>query len=510
MGIINDPEFLAYKEELEKRENYTFVTPEEEKLYSHMSIKPKNFSLVLASRHPFLWAYHVCRVKPRDYQFKILDHMLKYRSIAAVTSRQIGKSTSVAIFSFWAAYNNKFPSGTNKDTKIVIVSHTEDAAKKLLRDIDNLISRADETIASYTSHSKMFHRNYFNDRIKKKTIFEIEFPKGSIKIFPPTGKVRGNTADVLIIDEAAFLHAPDPDYFFSSEALPLISTTSGKIFLFSTPNANSGFFYEIIRPTSDTPLHGWKRIWLPWTCVKVESILENIWERRHQMIEKGSERSFKVEYEASFMSGQYTFFPTEIIDQCIDPNLTEEISWDQPVTLGIDFGDVHSRTVVTVTHYDKLEDKIRVLWYKEFPAGYNNADLPDFIERLRKSGKYKIKDIVVDDCVGGRTAIEMLKRRGYHIIPFSFTKSKQEFYEYLKVAFATKRIILYNDVTMISQIKAIEAHETKLGRTQIHKPLGGRDDIVDSLMMACSPYIQPKPERKIRFASEVLRRRIRK
>lgn len=507
MSILNNPEFLAYKEQLESRENYTPITEEERKLYESMSIKPQKFSLTLASRHPFLWAYHVCRIKPRYYQFKILDHMIKYRSIAAVTSRQIGKSTSIAMFAFWAAYNNKFPSGTNNDTKIIIVSHTEDAAKKLLRDIDNMITRADETIAIYTKNRPYFSRNYFNDRIKKKTIFEIEFPKGSIKVFPPTGKVRGNTADILIIDEAAFLHTTDPDYFFSSEALPVISATKGKVFLFSTPNSNSGFFYEIIRPTSDTPLKGWKKIWLPWTVVNEEHILENIWERRQQMIEKGDERSFRVEYEASFLSGQYTFFNPEIIDKCVDKSLTEQLYWDYHVTLGIDFGDVQSRTVVTVVWHDKQENKVQLLWYKEFPAGYNNADLPDFIDMLKKSGRYIIKDIVVDDCVGGKTAIELLKRRGYNIIPFSFSKQKQEYYEYLKIAFASQRILLYYNSALISQIKAIEAHETITGRTVIRKPPGGRDDIIDSLIMACSPYIKPKAERKIRFASETMLKR---
>lgn len=507
MSILNDKEFLNYKKLLEERENYTLVTPEEKKMYESMAIKPKKFSLTLASRHPFLWAYHVCRVKPRDYQFKILDAMMKYRNVVSVTARQIGKSTSIALFAFWAAYNNKFPSGTNKDTKIIIVSHTEDAAKKLLRDIDNLITRADETIAAYTRGKLTFTRDYFNSRIKKKTIFEIEFARGSIKIFPPTGKVRGNTADILIIDEAAFLHHPDPDYFFSSEALPVVSATKGKIFLFSTPNSNNGFFYEIIRPAASEPLKGWHRVWLPWTVVNDENVLGNIWERRQQMIEKGDERSFKVEYEASFMSGKFTYFQPEIIDQCVDKSLHEELYWKLPVTLGIDFGDVSSRTVVTVVYHEKEEDKVRLLWYKEFPAGYNNADLPDFIDNLRKSGRYLIKDIVVDDCVGGKTAIELLKRRGYHIIPFVFVRQKYEYYEYLKHAFASQKILLYDDAPLISQLKALEAVETQTGKLQIRKPLGGRDDIVDSLLMASSPYIKPRAERKIRFASEVFSKR---
>jgi hypothetical protein len=501
-------EFTAYKEELESRSHFTLLSDEDINKYDLMAIPPKVFTMEAAKKHPFTWAYHVIGVKPRDYQFKILDDMYSYGKLAGVTSRQIGKSTSVAIFAFWAAYNNMYPSGPNKNTKIMIVSHTEQAAKELLRTIDDFISLADDRMALYTKDRPAHEKRYFRSRIKTQTQFEIHFPKGTIQVFPPTGKVRGKSIDVLMIDEAAWLTASDPDYFFASDALPTTTATNGKIFLFSTPKGSSGFFHDIIRPNNEEPLVGWKRIWMPWTVVGVQSILENIWSKKDEYIQKGDELDFKIEYEASFLSGKSTFFNPMIIDQCVDISLTEEFTFAEPVTVGLDFGDVHSRTVLTVVSNNKESKVTTLLWQKEFPGGYNNADIADFIYGLQRQGRYIVRQIVVDDCVGGKTAMELLRRKGFNLVPFQFSTSKHEYFEYMKVAFANNRIALYNDPAVIAQLKALESHETVNGNIQIRKPVGGRDDRVDSLMLACSPFIKPERRGEWRFANfSGLRRR---
>ena len=500
MSIQNNPEFKAYKDELESRSKYTFLSDDEIDRFYEMSIKPQQFSLEKAKQHPFLWAYHVIGFKPRDYQFKMLDDMHKYRRIASVTSRQIGKSSMVALFAFWAAYNNVYPSGPKKDTKIMIVSQTEKAAKDLLKTIDGFITMADERMAIYTQNYAFYQTDYFRSRIKNSTQFEIHFARGSIKVYPPTASVRGNSIDVLVIDEAAWLNNTDPDYFFASDALPTTTATNGKTFLFSTPKGNSGFFYDVIRPMNEQPLQGWRRIWFPWTIVKDEKILENIWQTREAYISKGDELDFKIEYEASFLSGKHSFFAPHIIDQCVYQHLQEELSHKGAVIAGIDYGDTHSRTVVVLVHYDPKNDKITLLTYKEFDQGFNNADLPDYIDHLVKSGRYNIDRLVVDDCVGGKTANEHLRRRGYKIDFFQFSSSKHEFYEYLKVAFSKNQIMLYNDPNLLNQLKSLESYETQGGRTQIKKPNGGRDDLADAFMLACSPFIKPRRARGWRVA----------
>jgi hypothetical protein len=92
--------------------------------------------------------------------------------------------------------------------------------------------------------------------------------------------------------------------------------------------------------------------------------------------------------------------------------------------------------------------------------------------------------------VGGKTAIELLRRKGFVVSLFQFTRSKNEYYEYMKVALANKRVELYKDAPLISQLKALESVESASGNIQIKKPLGGRDDICDALMLGLSPFIK--------------------
>lgn len=491
----DNEEFIAYKKNLELFENYTLLSDEDKERFQQYSIKPKSFSLKKAAMHPFTWMYHVCGVKPRDYQFKMLDSMMKYGKVAGVTSRQIGKSVMNAGFAFWAAYNNIYPSGIDKKTTILIVSHTEDAAKKMLQEVANFVQMADQRMAVYSQGQKFYSANYFTDAMKvKPTQYKLEWAGGKIIVLPPTDKVRGNSASILIIDEADFLKSDDPDYFFNSVALPTTTATSGKVFLWSTPRGTPSFFYNIIRPQNDKPLDGWERIWYPWTIANIDTLIDYVWDVRGQYIKKGDELDFKIEYEASFLSGKHTYFNPEIIDNAIDDDLREQFDAHGPVTIGLDFGDTHSRTVLTVVKHDMERNETTLLWYKEFPSGYNNGDIANFIDGLK--GRYFIKEIVVDDCVGGKTAIELLRRKGYNLRLFQFKRDKHEYFEYLKVAFANKRIKLYRAVDVIAQLKSLESHETAQGNVQIRKPNGGRDDIVDSFVMACSPFIKPEQYRR--------------
>lgn len=491
----DNEEFEAYKKNLEKFDYYTKLTDEDRANYFKMSKKPLKFSLTLAKQHPFYWLYHVCGMKPRDYQFKMLDTMHKYGKVAGVTSRQIGKSVMVAGFAFWAAYNNKYPAGMDKKTTVLIVSHTEDAAKKLLQEVSNFVSMADERMAIYSQQSRFYTKEYFTEKmIKKPTQYKLEWSGGKIIVLPPTDKVRGNSASVLIIDEADFLKSDDPDYFFNSVALPTTTATSGKVFLWSTPKGTPSFFYNVIRPMNDEPLDGWHRIWYPWTIVDNNKMLDYVWTVRDQYIKKGDEMDFKCEYEASFLSGKHTYFAPELIDDAVDDDLREEYQSYGPVTLGLDFGDTHSRTVITVFKYNKERNEVTLLWYKEFKGGYNNGDIASFIDTLKP--RYLIKEIVVDDCVGGKTSIELLRRRGYNLKLFQFKRDKHEYFEYLKVAFANKRIKMYRALDVIAQLKSIESHETHQGNIQIRKPNGGRDDIVDAFVMGCSPFIKPEQFRR--------------
>lgn len=489
----DNEEFMAYMNELHKFPYFTFLTDEEREKFEEMDKPLTRVSLAVAKRHPFLWMKYACGIEPYDYQWKMLDKMYRHKRLAAVTSRQIGKSFVIGAFSFWAARNNIFPTGLDNKTHIAIVSKTEGQAKKLLKDIYKIVQRGDAHYAEMTKGTKVFQKKKFTDEMSEKpTLFKLEFPGGTIQCFPPTGRIRGESLSFLMIDEADFLNHEDPDYFFDSEAMPTLKKTDGSCFLFSTPKGVPSFFQEIIRPHDETAADGWVRIWYPWTVY--EDDWYNGWRNRIDYHARGKQLDFKVEYEASFASGRHTFFHPESIDDAIIKGMTEEYDWSQPVTAGLDFGDTHSRTVLTLVSHDHARGKTRLVWYKEFQAGYENSNIPAFMRTL--ANRYYIKEIVVDDCVGGKTAIELLRRDGWNIILFGFKKLKHEYYEYTRTAFANKKIELYYSPPLIAQLKSIEEAVTPMGNVQIKKSKGANDDICDSLVMALSPYTPPKKHGK--------------
>jgi len=490
---LYDEEFIAYKDELHKFPYYTFLTDEEKERFNEMDAPITHMSLTTLRKHPYLWMKWVCGIQPYDYQWKMLDTMFRHKRVACVTSRQIGKSFSIGAFAFWAAYNNVFPVGIDKRTKIAIISKTEPQAKKLLKDIYMMVEKANEQFKFHSSGTNYEHPRYFTDRMKEKpTLFKLEWSGGVIEIFPPTGRIRGESLSFLILDEADWLNHEDPDYFFDSEAMPTLKKTDGSCFLFSTPKGTRSYFYELIRPENDTPADGWKRIWYPWTIY--EEDWERGWNNRVDYLARGKNLDFAIEYEAKFKSGKFTYFPDYAIEQCINRNATEELQCFKPVTVGLDFGDTHSRTVITVVQHDYANNITNLIWFKEFQGGYNNSLLPQFFRELRN--RYFIKEIIADDCVGGKTAIELLRKEGWNVRPFVFRKEKQEYYELARTAFMNKRVSLYYAPEVIAQLKSIESSVTDLGNLQIRKPKGGNDDICDSLVMALSPYVQLKPRRE--------------
>lgn len=490
----DDKAFEAYREQLMRFPHYTQLTEADKQLAIEIVLPPEKFTMAHARAHPAKWLYYICGVKPMQYQVKMLNEMMTQQKFAGVTSRQIGKSVMTAGFAFWAVYNNIYPAGMDKKTTVVIVSHTEDASKKLLQEVLSYVKMADNMMAKYTRASVANEVNYFTDRMTAKpTQYKLEFNGGKIIVLPPTDKVRGNSASVLIIDEADFLKHDDPDHFFNSIALPTTTATNGKVILWSTPKGTESYFKRIIRPDSPEPAQGWHRIWFPWTIVNPDEQLpnyyDNTWSKRLEYIERGDELDFKIEFEASFLSGKHTFFNPEIIDKCVVEHLNEQWSSDAPVTVGIDYGDVHSRTVVTVVSHDNNKNTTTLLSIKEFPAKFNNADIVAYMDTIKN--RYRVQRIITDDCPAGTIADELLRRKGYNIEGFVFRKSKNEYYEYLKNAFANNRIELYNEMNLITQLKSIESHETVGGNVQIKKPAGARDDMADSFMLACSPHIQP-------------------
>ncbi len=88
------------------------------------------------------------------------------REFAAITSRQIGKSTALAVLGLWATIFNKRPGTISNNTILLIVSASDTQAKKLLYEIKKFIRLGDSHIKrTYVDDNgePLFGTKFFTD-----------------------------------------------------------------------------------------------------------------------------------------------------------------------------------------------------------------------------------------------------------------------------------------------------------------------------------------------------------
>ncbi len=163
---------------------------------------------------PSLWAAKALGLELDDWQAEIME--TEANRICVVASRQSGKSTVTAAR---AAYTAR----TNPGFRIVLVSPTFRQSSALRTKVVGCLQRAEV--------------HYGQSRE------EIRLLNGSSIIALPgddPDKVRGATADLVIIDECAFVKEN-----VAAAILPMLTSTGGDLIAVSTPNGPQGLFHEL-------------------------------------------------------------------------------------------------------------------------------------------------------------------------------------------------------------------------------------------------------------------------
>jgi len=167
------------------------------------------------------------------------------RTYVALTSRQIGKSTSLAVVGLWVCVFNHDSFGGHNTTKVGSFSMSDTQAKKLMYEIKNMIRAGD-----YHMREAVGVEDFFSDLIdedepnNKTTItFEAHDPAihqnvlngakigPSIRTYPPTNSVLGETFSTAFIDEAGKVS----DEFYEDIFTPTMNAANGVRVITSTP-----------------------------------------------------------------------------------------------------------------------------------------------------------------------------------------------------------------------------------------------------------------------------------
>jgi len=179
------------------------------------------------------------------------------------------------------------------------------------------------------------------------------YPNGSAILPPPAhpDRVRGFTANLLIIDEAA--RVPDEVY---AAATPMLATTQGDLWLLSTPHGRRGFFYEEWM-AQEAARHPWLRI--------LGQVGEHPGRMERDFLHRERQRKtaeqFAEEYGCEFVTAGRNVFLDEWLDNCFtgeipmfDENSREDLrlARHRPIYyLGLDIGKLRDHAAFVLLEY---------------------------------------------------------------------------------------------------------------------------------------------------------------
>jgi len=447
---------------------------------------PKNLtkSLSKAKENPALFCRTFLRnpldaskaFEPTWYQEKFFNS--KKRFVLINAGRQVGKSEMVVKYSIWLAY-------TKPKSKILFISASQRQASLLLHKVRQDIE-----------HSEILARS-----IQRASRTEVHLDNGSmiVSLPPSEATIRGYTADIVFIDEAAHL---SNDELYYEVIMPMVIRTGGRIILTSTPYGKAGFFYNMYLEWSQD---NDRADVFHFPALKDGKPLApgvDIRDLEGQRKSMGPIR-FAVEYLAEFVDDGVLFFPTALIKTCMEDFPQESYgSPDGEYYMGIDWGKQNSSTVVTILQKNTAGPS-KIVMIKEFKQMAYDQVIGHVIQFAER---FKIRKCLADTGAG-LAQIDQLKAMGLRIKGFNFTVgSKVDLFSNLRLMMETKSLVLPYNEKLKAQLTSFSQKVSPTGKMLLHAPEGMHDDYVDSLALAVYSLKRMSPGF---FVRNVLKPRVR-
>lgn len=436
--------------------------------------------------------------------------------VLALTSRQIGKSTALAIFALWASFFNKRPDKRFKSTQALIVSRSFDQAKKLLREIKRTYQDGDRhmyTCEKYVDGdgNSVFGKEYFSKRLAKNDsnnatainwrpyneskdgdwVLKGSNAASGIRCYAPTDVVLGETFTIGFVDEAGHKSIED-DFWFDS--LKKTGDANQAMWAFtSTPWQPSGWFYEYcdLEGKNGTD-YIWKEVATidtlkqdidagnEYARAQYEGVKEDI--KRDEAL--GKIDSVRRGYYCEFVQGEDSYFDPKKVDGVFDGEQQVVDYFAGECDLGVDFGaQKSSKTTLTISAY--IDERIVRLWHREYGKG-TDLNLVSDIEELM--GRFNIQRIIPDDCPAGSFMIEEMIQKGWNITPMAFRTWKVKKYGAFRSKMFKGDAVSYDDDELKKQMKALRNSEhTKQSYIQAAK--GYNDDLIDGWVLSSFHFL---------------------
>jgi len=244
-------------------------------------------------------------------------------------------------------------------------------------------------------------------------------------------------------------------------------------------------FHKMIDPEEIQDTHPFYRITFPYTVNKASpTYQDNVMVLKQHM----TKQDFAQEYLCQFNQAESNFFDSQKVKEMSSGNAEIIDLTGLDVIAAIDYGMTVARTVITLCV--EVDSIIYRIYYKEFEAGWDTNGLIPFMEGLLD--RYNITKIVVDECPQGDSINKQMINLGWPIDLFDFHTKKLPNYVAFKIRMNRNEIKMKQDTETELQFMEMIQEESKTGKLKVHKPSTGRDDIVDSFIMAAYPFLETR------------------
>lgn len=408
-----------------------------------------------------------------SHQLEVARSRARYRVICA--GRQVGKSRMLAVLAIHDAMRAP-------GRLVLVVSNGEVAAKRLLSDC-----------AALAQSSPLVRTSVTDEQASVLTLDN----GSSIRSVPASqAQIRGWSVDLLIVDEAGFIH---PDIWRSAEPA-IIARPGSRVILCSSPWGNPDHFFRRLwtlgtqSPSEQVEAWHWPSSISPMVD---QALLDDIKHRETPLY-------FQREYLAEWTDQSAAFFTPEEIDGNVASYelMTAPRSKGQLVAVGVDWGVVHdASTMVSVgvlsfgrSPLSPNEPVFFVASAEErFGTGLNAWARHIAAQCDVRAGGFDAYRIAAEVNGVGTGAVETLRdaakeagMRKWHVDPvWTDNRRKLSCYGVMKSLLQQGRLVLPADTALRRQLASVEMHVSDSGNAKIEVPSSvAHDDLADGLMQA--------------------------
>jgi len=437
-----------------------------------------------------------------DFQEKLISNFHENRFNIAKLPRQTGKSTTVVSYLLhYALFND--------NVKIAILANKAETSRELLSRLqlayENLPKWMQMGIVAWNKGS-----------------MELENGSKIIAASTSSSAVRGNSFNIIFLDEFAFIPNHISEQFFSSVYPTISSGKTTKVIIISTPNGMN-MFYKLWHD-AERGKNGYVPLEVHWSQVPGR---DQAW--KEETIRNTSERQFTQEFECEFLGSVDTLISASklrsmVYDDPIQDNgkglkIYEKVKEDKDyiITVDVSRGTNNDYSAFVVFDITSLPWKV--------VAKYRNNEIkpilfPSIIDQVAKNYNKAYILIEVNDIgeqVGNILHYDLeypnvlmcaMRGRAGQIVGQGFSGTKSQLG--LKMSKVTKKVgcsnlktLIEDDKLLIPDYEIISELTTFIQKNQsFEADEGHNDDLVMCLVLfawlAVQPYFREMTDNDVR------------